>query len=80
VIRPGKVIIMRPGPLLADTIWPAIHDPELHAIKDDSNCSVQALSTAIGSDGAVFEGPELIITAGTVAYDHWGAIDVAVNR
>jgi len=80
VVRPGKVIVARPVPLLVVAVWQAIQDPELHAIKDASNCSVQALSTAIGSDGAVFEGPELIITAGTVAYDHWGATGVAVNR
>jgi len=80
VVRPGKVIVARPVPLLVDTVWPAIPYLELHAIRVYSICSVQALSTAIGSDGAVLEGPALIITAGAVAHDHWGAIGVAVNR
>jgi len=78
VVCPGKMIVAGPVPLLIDTVWPAIPDLELHAIGVDTICSVQALGAAIGSDGAVVEGPKLAITAGTVANDHWGAIDVPV--
>jgi len=50
---------------------------ELHAIRINTICGVQAFSAAIGSDGAVFEGPKLAITAGAVVDDYWRAIGVA---
>lgn len=79
VVGPGKVIVAGPPPLLVDAIWPTIPDLELHAIRINSICGVQALSASIGSEGAVFEGPELVVTAGAVTDDHWGAIGVAKN-
>ena len=77
MVRPGKVIVASPPPLLVEIIWPAIPNLELHAIGVDTICSVEALSAAIGRDGAVFEGPKLVFTTGTVADDDWGAIGVA---
>jgi len=78
VVRPGKVIVAGPPPLLVDALWPTIPDLELHTIRINPVRGVQALSASIGSDGAVFEGPELVITAGAVTDDHGGAIGVAI--
>ena len=79
VVRPCKTIVASPVPLLVGTVWQAIPDLELHAIRVDTKCDVQTLGAAIGSDSAVFEGPELAITSGTVTDDHWRAIDVTEN-
>ena len=80
VVRPGKVIVAGPPPLLVDALWPTIPDLELHAIRIDSICGVQTLSASIGSDCAVFESPELVITTCAIRDDHWGAIGVAERR
>ena len=79
VVRPCKMIVASPVPLLVGAVWLAIPDFELHAIRVNTTRGVQALGAAIGSDGAVFEGPELVITAGTVTDDHRRAIGVAEN-
>ena len=77
VVRPSKMIVASPVPLLVGTIWPAIPNLELDAIRVETICNIEALRAAIGSDGAVFEGEELTITAGTVTDDDWRAIGVA---
>ena len=76
VVGPGKVIVASPPPLLVDALWPTIPNLELHAIRIVSICDVQALSASIGRNGAVFEGPVLVIAASAVTDDHWGAIGV----
>ena len=77
VVRPGEVLVAGIPPLLVDTVRPAFPDLEQGAIGVDSVCSVEALGAAIGGDGAVGEGEELVLTAGTVADDHWGAVGIA---
>jgi hypothetical protein len=79
VVRPGEMIVTGPPPLLVDAVWPTIPYLELDAIRVDTICGVEALGAAIGRDGAVLEGPELVIGAGAVADDDWRAICVAEN-
>jgi hypothetical protein len=79
VVRPGEMIVTGPIPLLIGTVWPAIPYLELDAIRVDTARGVEALGAAIGSDGAIFEGPELAIATGTVADDDWRAVGVAEN-
>jgi hypothetical protein len=79
MVRPGEMVVAGPPPLLVGTVRPAIPDLELYAIGVATICNVQALCAAVSSDGTLFEGPELIITASAVTDDDWGAVNVAKN-
>ena len=73
------MIIPGPVPLLVGITWPAIPNLELHAISVGAKCNVEALRATIGSDGAICEGPELVVTTGTVADADGRAIGVTEN-
>lgn len=79
MVRPGKMIVPGPVPLLVGIIWPAIPNLELHAIRIGAKCNVEAFRATIGSEGTICEGPELVITTSTVADADWRAIGVTEN-